>query len=107
MNYAETLRKEIADNNANIAATRFEPNKDKILKPIAEGIKRIGYVCIDTSGYDTSSCEGRYASAAAGWLKYTDLNAFADWLTKEGFKVSRQWWGMSTNGFPDMVKITL
>lgn len=107
MNYAETLRKEIADNNANIAATRFEPNKEKILKPIAEGIKRIGYVCIDTSGYDTSSCEGRYASAAAGGLKNSDLDAFTWWLNKKGFDVTRQWWGGAKNGFPDMLKIHL
>ena len=107
MNYAESLRKELADKNANIVATRFEPNRDKILKPIAEGIKRIGYVCIDTSGYDTSSYEGRIASSAAGWLKNSDLEAFANWLTKEGFRVTQQWWGMSTNGLPDMLKICL
>lgn len=107
MNYAESLRKELADKNANIVATRFEPNRDKILKPIAEGIKRIGYVSIDTSGYDTSSYEGRIASSAAGWLKNSDLDAFANWLTKEGFRVTREWWGMSTNGLPDMLKIRL
>ena len=103
MNYAEQLKGEIASKNAAIIAEKCEPNKEKIMNAIAEGIRRIGYVCIDTSGYNTSSHEGRMC----GSFKNSELDALKEFVEREGFKVSRMWWGMSSNGFPDMLKITL
>ena len=57
MNYADTLRKELNDKNKSIIATEFEPRKEAIMETIAKGIKRIGYVSIDTFNH-TGSCEG-------------------------------------------------
>ena len=106
MNAADKLRNELNNETANIIADRFEPNKDKAMEIIARGIKRIGYVCIDTFNH-TSTCEGGELSVALGHINNKDLNALHTWLTKEGFNVSKQWWGYSSNGIPDMVKITI
>ena len=104
MNFADTLRNEIANKNAEIVKTQFEPNKDKAMEILARGIKRIGYVCIDTFNH-TSTAEGGELSVALGHIKTEHLNALAEWLTKEGFNVTRQWWGYSSDGLPDMLKI--
>lgn len=104
MNAAEMLKAELATKNQEIIDTRFEPNKDKAMEIIARGIKRIGYVCVDTFNH-TSTCEGGELSVALGHLTCRDLNAAADWLKKEGFIVTRQWWGFSSDGDPDMIKI--
>lgn len=104
MNYAEQLRNEMSKSNKLIIATKFAPHKEQIMNALAEGIKRIGYVCIDTSGYNTSSYEGRIAMCDA---KREELPALAEFIRAEGFNVTQQWWGMSSNGFPDMLKITL
>lgn len=103
MNAAEALRAEVSAKNKEIIETIIEPKRERILSAVAEGIRRIGYVTIDTSGYNTSSMEGRMTGIYDS--KY--LNALAEWLRTEGFKVSRQWWGMSCNGDPDMLTIKL
>lgn len=107
MNYADKLRQEVKNTKAEIIATKFEPNRIEILGTIARGIERLGYVQIDTSGCHTGTYEGDCASSAAGSLKNSDLIVFADWLTKEGFDVCPMWWGYSSDGFPDMLKIRL
>lgn len=106
MNFADKLRNEMNDKNNEIIATRFEPNKDKAMEILARGIKRIGYVCIDTFNR-TSTLEGSQLSSALGSIENKDLNALHQWLTREGFKVSKMWWGYSSDGIPDMVKIRL
>lgn len=104
MGFADNLRKELNGTNEEIIATRFEPNKERAMGILAEGIKRIGYVCIDTL-CGTSSYEGNQLSSALGSIKNKDLDALHQWLTREGFKVSKMWWGYSSDGLPDMVKI--
>ena len=99
MNFADTLREELNNKNRNIIATEFEPRKNAIMETIAKGIKRIGYVSIDTFNH-TGTCEGN----ALG-INSKNIEAFAEFLKAEGFKVSRQWWGYSTDGVPDMLKI--
>jgi hypothetical protein len=102
MGFADNLRKEMADANKEIIATRFEPRKATIMNIIAEGIRRIGYVEIDTSAYGTGTWEGKQIG-----VKQEELNAFKEFLEGEGFKVSCRWWGLSCSGLPDMLKITL
>jgi len=102
MGFADNLRKEIANSNKSIIATRFEPRKAEILNIIAKGIRRIGYVQIDTSCYHGGTCEGDMVG-----VKREELDALKEFLEGEGFKVSRQWWGYSSNGMPDMLKITI
>lgn len=103
MNAAEKLRAELNNENKEIIANKFQPNKEQIISAIIKGIKRIGYVCIDTSGYDTSTPEGR----ECGSIKAKELYAFSDFVRAEGFKTSLRWWGLSTSGTPDMINITL
>lgn len=103
MNAAEALRAEVAAKNKEIIETIIEPKRERILSAVAEGIRRIGYVTIDTSGYDTSSMEGRMTGIYDS--KY--LNALAEWLSTEGFNVSRRWWGCCSGGDPDMLTIKL
>ena len=99
MKFADTLRKELNDTNAEIIANRFEPNKEEIFNTLATGIKRLGYVKIDTLS-NTGTCEGDRLG-----VKSNEINAFAEFLTKEGFKVSKYWWGYSSDGNPDMLTI--
>lgn len=106
MNFADKIRNELNNTNNEIIDSRFEPNKEKAMEIIARGIKRIGYVCIDTLCH-TSTCEGGELSVALGHIDSKDLNALHEWLTKEGFKVSKMWWGYSSDGIPDMIKIRL
>ena len=101
--FADTLRNEVKNENEKILEEIILPRKETILRSVAEGIKRIGYVTIDTSGYDTSSLEGRWV----GIYKKEYLPALCEFLKEEGFNVRKQWWGMSTDGLPDMLKITL
>ena len=99
MSFADTLRKELDDKNQNIIATEFEPRKEEILQTIAKGIRRLGYVSIDTFN-NTGTLEGDSLG-----INYKNIEAFAVFLKAEGFKVSRRWWGYSSNGVPDMLKI--
>ena len=99
MGFADNLRNELNNTNAEIIATRFEPRKEEIFNTLATGIKRIGYVKIDTL-CNTGTLEGRLLG-----VKSNEINAFAEFLTKEGFKVSRSWWGYSSDGNPDMLTI--
>ena len=101
MNFADTLREELNNKNRNIIATEFEPHKDAIMATIAKGIKRIGYVKIDHFNH-TGTCEGDSLG-----INSKNIEAFVEFLRAEGFKVSRQWWGYSTDGVPDMLKITV
>lgn len=104
MAFADKLRAEVADKNQEIINNEILPRKEQILNAVAEGIKRIGYVCIDTSTYGTSSAEGR----KVGIFDCRKLNALAQFLKGEGFTVSKMWWGMgSCDGDPDMLKIKL
>ena len=100
MGFADNLRKEISNTNEQIIATKYEPRKAEIMGILERGIKRIGYVQIDTSGYHAGTMEGTQIGA-----KREELNALAEWLRKEGFIVQPQWWGYSANGMPDMLKI--
>lgn len=102
-NAADKLREELNNENKAIIANKFQPNKEQIISAITKGIKRIGYVCIDTSGYNTSSLEGRMC----GHIERKELYAFKEFVQAEGFKTTLQWWGLSTNGLPDMIKVTL
>ncbi len=102
MNYAETLKAEMANTDQQIIDNEIMPRKDEILSTIAAGIKRIGYVCID-SLCGTSSAEG----CKVGIFDNKKFPALIKFLTSEGFKVSRQWWGYSANGLPDMIKISV
>ena len=99
MGFADNLRNELNNTNAEIIANRFEPRKEEIFNTLATGIKRLGYVKIDTL-CDTGTCEGVRLG-----VKSNEINAFAEFLTKEGFKVSKSWWGYSSDGNPDMLTI--
>ena len=101
MGFADKLRNEIENKDAEIIAKRFEPQKDRILNILAEGIRRIGYVRTDTFN-NTGTHEGDRLG-----VKYGEVNAFAKFVTAEGFKVSRSWWGYSSDGEPDMLTITI
>lgn len=103
MNAADKLREQLKNKNAKIIAERIEPNKETLLNAIARGIERIGYVEIDTL-HNTSTYEGRQIGFSP---EPNELDALAEFLTAEGFKVSKMWWGYSSNGFPDMLKIKL
>ena len=99
MSFADTLRKELDNKNQNIITTEFEPRKEEIMKTIADGIRRIGYVEIDTL-CGTGTFEGKSLG-----INNKNIEAFAEFLKAEGFKVSRCWWGYSSDGVPDMLKI--
>ena len=102
MSFADTLRNEVNDRKNEIIANRFAPNKEALLNTIAAGIKRLGYVQIDTSGCNTGTMEGCQLGVHRG-----EVEAFADFVTAEGFVVSRRWWGYSADGEPDILKIRL
>jgi hypothetical protein len=99
MSFADTLRKELDNKNQNIIATEFEPRKEEIMETIAKGIRRVGFVTIDTFN-NTGTSEGDSLG-----INYKNIEAFAEFLKAEGFKVSRCWWGYSSDGVPDMLKI--
>lgn len=99
MGFADNLRNELNNTNAEIIATRFEPRKEEILNIIATGIKRIGYVKIDTLCH-TGTREGDMLG-----IKDKEINAFAEFLRKEGFIAQKSWWGYSSDGTPDMLTI--
>ena len=102
MNYAEQLRNEIANTNASIIAKEFEPRKAEILSIITEGIKRIGYVKIDVFGTHCDTAEGQRLG-----VKKETLNAFDEFIRKEGFRTQKGWWGYSTDGTADLLTIRL
>lgn len=102
MNAAEMIKAELADRNKQIIDELIEPNRDKIIDALSRGIKRLGYAKIDyfhnsgtSEGYETGINDKQY------------FPAFAEWLRAEGFKVSRSWWGCSSDGNPDMLTITI
>lgn len=99
MGFADNLRNELNNTNAEIIANRFEPNKEEIFNTLAIGIKRLGYVKIDTC-CNTGTCEGNRLG-----VKSNEINAFAEFLQKEGFRVQKSWWGYSSDGNPDMLTI--
>ena len=101
MNFADNLRNEINNKNAEIIAIRFEPKKDELLGIIAKGIRRIGYVEIDTL-CNAGTCEGDSLGVHRG-----EIEAFAEFVRKEGFKATPAWWGYSSYGEPDILKIYL
>ena len=101
MNFADKLRNELNNKNEEIIARDIEPRKDKIMEVLARGIKRIGYVKTDTL-CNTGTCEGSELGVNSG-----NIEAFADFLKKEGFRVQKAWWGYSSDGKPDMLTITL
>ena len=101
MGFADTLRKELKSENAAIIAKEFEPRKNEIMATIAEGIKRPGYVEIDTCGF-SATAEGMQLGVNRG-----NIEAFYDFVRAEGFKVKRCWWGHSSDGAPDILKIYL
>ena len=101
MSFADNLRTELNNKNAEIIATRFAPRKAELLETIAKGIRRIGYVEIDTL------CNaGTYEGDCLG-VNRGEIDAFAEFVKAEGFKASRRWWGYSSEGQPDMLKIYL
>ena len=99
MGFADNLRNELNNTNAEIIANRFEPRKEEIFNTLATGIKRIGYVKIDTL-CNTGTLEGRLLG-----VNSNEINAFAEFLQKEGFHVQKSWWGYSSDGNPDMLTI--
>jgi hypothetical protein len=101
MNFADKLRNELNNENAEIIARDIEPRKDKIMEILAKGIKRLGYVKVDTL-CNTGTCEGDQLGVNSG-----NIEVFADFLKREGFRVQRAWWGYSSDGKPDMLTITL
>lgn len=101
MNFADKLRNELNNENAEILARDIEPRKDEIMEILAKGIKRLGYVKVDTL-CKTGTCEGDKLGVKSG-----NIEVFADFLRNEGFCVQRAWWGYSSDGKPDMLTITL
>ena len=101
MGFADTLRNELKNKNNEIILNEFEPRKEEIMGILADGIKRIGYVKVDTLCH-TGSCEGNKLG-----VNYKNINAFAGFLTKEGFRIAKSWWGFSADGSPDMLTIKL
>lgn len=102
MGYADKLRAEVANTDAEIIENEILPRKDEILMAIEKGIKRIGYVVID-SLCNTSTMEGNMVRIKDN----KKFSALAKFLTEEGFKVSKCWWGYCSDGNPDMLKIRL
>ena len=101
MNTADILRNELKKKNEEIIATRFEPRKEEILNIIIAGIKRIGYVKTDKFN-NTGTLEGDMLG-----IKRGEIDAFVEFITKEGFSVRRAWWGYSAVGEADMLTISL
>lgn len=99
MNYAEIAKKNIADKNAEVIA-KFESRKEEIFKIILKGIERLGYVKIDTLAGHGATLEGQQLGVKNG-----ELDAFNEFVKKEGFKTQKSWWGYSTDGEADMLKI--
>jgi hypothetical protein len=99
MGFADNLRNELKNENAEIIATRFEPRKDELMDILAKGIKRLGYVKIDVLCH-TGTLEGDMLGVHS-----KEINAFADFIKAEGFRVSKSWWGCSSDGLPDMLTI--
>ena len=101
MSFADNLRNELNNKNKSIIADRFIPRREELLETVAKGIRRIGYVQIDTLG-NSGTLEGDCLGVHRG-----EVDAFAEFVHNEGFKVSRMWWGYSSDGEPDMLKIYL
>lgn len=101
MNFADKLRNELNNKNSEIIARDIEPRKDEIMEILARGIKRLGYVKTDTI-CNTGTCEGDQLG-----VKSDNIEAFAEFLQKEGFRVQKSWWGYSSDGKPDMLTISL
>lgn len=99
MTFADNLRNELKTKNEEIIATSFEPRKDELFNTIASGIKRMGYVKIDTFNR-TGTMEGSKLG-----IGRDEIDAFAEWLGREGFRVQKAWWGYSSEGMPDMLTI--
>ena len=101
MSFADNLRNELSNKNKSIIAERFIPQREELLEIIAKGIRRLGYVKTDVFN-NTGTCEGDALGIHRG-----EVDAFADFVRDEGFKVTRSWWGYSSDGEPDMLKIYL
>lgn len=101
MNFADKLRNELKNTNEEIIAREIEPRKGEIMEVLARGIKRLGYVKADTL-CNAGTCEG----SELGVNSY-NIEAFAEFLQKDGFRVQKSWWGYSSAGRPDMLTITL
>lgn len=101
MGFADKLRKELANEKNELIDTRFKSNKEEIMAILEKGIRRLGYVKTDTFN-NSSTHEGKLLGIGRG-----EVNAFADFLKGEGFKVQKAWWGFSTDGEPDMLTITI
>lgn len=101
MNFADKLRNELNSMNAEIIARDIEPRKDEIMEILSRGIKRLGYVKVDTL-CSAGTCEGSELGVNSG-----NIEAFAEFLKKEGFRVQKAWWGYSADGRPDMLTITI
>ena len=99
MNFADTLRNELKSKNEETITNEFVPKKDKIMSVLAGGIKRLGYVKVDTF-YHTGTYEGDQLGINGG-----NIVAFAEFLQREGFVVQKSWWGGSSDGVPDMLTI--
>ena len=93
----------MAANDKKIIETEFIPRREDILNSIAKGIQRIGYVRVDVFRRECATPEGR----AIGVHDGKKLNALKEFLKAEGFKVSMFWWGMSSEGEPDGMTISL
>ena len=101
-NFADKLRAETVSKNNEIMEREIMPRKDEILKSVAKGIQRIGYVRVDTFRNECSTAEGRF-----GIHKPEHLDALSEFLKSEGFTVKKFWWGMSADGLADGLTITL
>lgn len=102
MGFADNLRNELKNQTEDYIATHFEPRKEEIFRIISKGIKRIGYVKIDTFNR-TGTLEGEQL----GIKKSSEINPFVEFLKREGFRTQRAWWGYSSEGDPDMLTITV
>jgi hypothetical protein len=102
MGFADNLRNELKNQTEDYIATHFEPRKEEIFRIISSGIKRIGYVRVDVFN-NTGTAEGKMLGIRSG----TEINAFAEFLDKEGFRTRKAWWGYSSDGDPDMLTITV
>lgn len=103
MGFGDKLRNELKKETANTIESRYMPDRDSAMEILEKGIRRIGYVEIDTL-HRAGTCEGGQLSRLYD-LESRDLNSFAEFLENEGFKVSKAWWGYSSDGNPDILKI--
>jgi hypothetical protein len=105
MNYAE-LAKQNRNNALEAQKALIRPDFDAIMGEVIERFKTSGEVELRDTGI--SIWGDGYPCKVIRKIRLADrMEALAQMIEEQGFKVSRWWWGYSTYGDPNGIKIRL